>query len=688
MKVKQKSVCGNCRKRKLGCDGKHPECSQCTLTGRKCPGYPQEWTFVQQNIPATEASHQIQIPANGATGGSRQESVKIKGSPSLHISRDANAQHGVTTVKIPDVTSASPDELAFIVLEHYIPRDELPFLSYDSNVNRCSRICGSWVEVLPRLANTSSQDSVFFVSMKALAFAIAAYKDPQRVSTLDATRVYSAAICALRRQLAAKSQPFDAELAASIMCLSLAEGMFPGSVEGMSAHIKGVGQLMKAHGPNHYQAGLLHKLFVGFRPLLVIEAFRCRQPTFLAEKQWTSIPFAFSNTSLMQDFLSGVANIPNYLHAVDQLMVNPDDASPEYITEVCFGLVEWISRLEEWEQTLEREEGGPYDISSGKEHAAEAINPGITGHTLWYPSVTAANVSTHLWAIRIVCLKEIDKLNATFGRTVEACLPTEFCNVEYRQNQVLTLSKRICHSMEYLLQDDLQFFGPASTVFPLKVVYDCFREMALENEAVAGATIELLEARLQRLTYLLTGDASWTGTPTAPAKPASLDDTVSRRLLRLEKDLENLSRHIPAVRDVLQLHDRFPDLFRPTPPQSIPENLTTQNLASIVLSYASAFPETASRLTSLNDLPVPDARASASLVQLQPRLDQLARTQDEQARQISELRVRTARVLQRWYEVGLVGSGECWAEWEGRLEDVEREVKREEVVRERRAREI
>jgi hypothetical protein len=36
----------------------------------------------------------------------------------------------------------------------------------------------------------------------------------------------------------------------------------------------------------------------------------------------------------------------------------------------------------------------------------------------------------------------------------------------------------------------------------------------------------------------------------------------------------------------------------------------------------------------------------------------------------------------------LVGSGECWAEWEGRLEDVEREVKREEVVRERRAREI
>lgn len=133
-----------------------------------------------------------------------------------------------------------------------------------------------------------------------------------------------------------------------------------------------------------------------------------------------------------------------------------------------------------------------------------------------------------------------------------------------------------------------------------------------------------------------------------------------------------------------QSDDRNPDLFQTTPPHQIPEGLTTQTLASIVLSYATAFPETASRLTSLNDLPVPDAQSSAALINLQPQLDRLAQTQSEQAAEISELRVRTARVLQRWYDVGLVGSGECWAEWEGRLEDVEREVRRREVVRQGR----
>ncbi|KAJ5495138.1 hypothetical protein N7539_000254 [Penicillium diatomitis] len=212
--------------------------------------------------------------------------------------------------------------------------------------------------------------------------------------------------------------------------------------------------------------------------------------------------------------------------------------------------------------------------------------------------------------------------------------------------------------------------------------------MSHGSEEVASATIELLEARLARLSYLLTGNTDWTGTPSGPQKPASLDDTVSRRLIRLERELEKLSRAVPAVRDLIQLHDRFPDLFNPTPPRDIPEHLSPRTLASIVLSYATAFPETASRLTSLNDLPIPDATTSASLIAMQPRLDRMAQTQEEQAATLSELRVRTARVLQRWYEVGVMGSGECWAEWEGRLEGLEREVRRREVIREKRENEI
>lgn len=83
--------------------------------------------------------------------------------------------------------------------------------------------------------------------------------------------------------------------------------------------------------------------------------------------------------------------------------------------------------------------------------------------------------------------------------------------------------------------------------------------MTVESDSVAGATIELLEARLRRLTYLLGGATDWTGIPIAPEKPASLDETVSRRLASLERELEKLSRSVPVVRDVIQLRTFNPE---------------------------------------------------------------------------------------------------------------------------------
>lgn len=45
--------------------------------------------------------------------------------------------------------------------------------------------------------------------------------------------------------------------------------MIPDSVPALASHIQAVGLLLHAHGPDMCSFGLLHKLFVGFRPLLV-----------------------------------------------------------------------------------------------------------------------------------------------------------------------------------------------------------------------------------------------------------------------------------------------------------------------------------------------------------------------------------------------------------------------------------
>lgn len=51
--------------------------------------------------------------------------------------------------------------------------------------------------------------------------------------------------------------------------------MFPGPSEGLTAHTNAVGRILQAHGPERYQTGILHKLFIGFRPLLVSSTSHC-----------------------------------------------------------------------------------------------------------------------------------------------------------------------------------------------------------------------------------------------------------------------------------------------------------------------------------------------------------------------------------------------------------------------------
>lgn len=74
---------------------------------------------------------------------------------------------------------------------------------------------------------------------------------------------------------------------------------------------------------------------------------------------------------------------------------------------------------------------------------------------------------------------------------------------------------------------------------------------------------------------------------------------------------------------------------------------------------------------------------SVSLISLQPRLARLELLQESHAREVDHLRLRSASVLQRWYALGVLEGGECWTEWERRVTDVEKRVRREEAYRAR-----
>ncbi|KAK8176515.1 hypothetical protein BC567DRAFT_227291 [Phyllosticta citribraziliensis] len=200
--------------------------------------------------------------------------------------------------------------------------------------------------------------------------------------------------------------------------------------------------------------------------------------------------------------------------------------------------------------------------------------------------------------------------------------------------------------------------------------------MADDLEELLLETLDDLEWRLRRIEFVLGGSLSL----------QDADAPVTTRLQKLESSLANLASKSRAVKDVLQLQSKHGDIFAPTARPSELISSRDRNVEptpeiklATVLTEAPAFPATASQLTSLQDLPLPPTGSFTSLVGLSPRITELEQRQLSQAREISELRQRSGRAVLRWHEVMVLGQGRCWAEWDQRVRQAERDVRRKEV---------
>ncbi|KAJ5212980.1 hypothetical protein N7449_000149 [Penicillium cf. viridicatum] len=91
-----------------------------------------------------------------------------------------------------------------------------------------------------------------------------------------------------------------------------------------------------------------------------------------------------------------------------------------------------------------------------------------------------ANTFTNLWAFRIVCLSGLKRFIAHFlSCDQEQPIWTGQLDMNYDdiQAQMIAFAKNISLSMAYLLQDEMNLFGPASTLFPLHVAYQAYKSL-------------------------------------------------------------------------------------------------------------------------------------------------------------------------------------------------------------------
>ncbi|KAF3065997.1 hypothetical protein CFAM422_009387 [Trichoderma lentiforme] len=188
------------------------------------------------------------------------------------------------------------------------------------------------------------------------------------------------------------------------------------------------------------------------------------------------------------------------------------------------------------------------------------------------------------------------------------------------------------------------------------------------------ATISLLESRLLRIEHLLYG------TTASPFSSQTQHDAALTKMDGLERRFSRMISQIRVYAELLKIYKSNPDLFHAPPPSQPPSQLDSEAVQSIVLSAASSFPATLSALTAVKDIPIPESSTSASLISLTQRMKAIEATQVAQAAEISALRSRSEALVRSWYENGAVVNSQVLAHTEGKIQRVEREVKRRERI--------
>jgi hypothetical protein len=203
--------------------------------------------------------------------------------------------------------------------------------------------------------------------------------------------------------------------------------------------------------------------------------------------------------------------------------------------------------------------------------------------------------------------------------------------------------------------------------------------MAVSTDETADASLDMLEARLQRVNYALNGD----GEIEDASIHTSMDHTAAHRLRNLERQMQLIANRSPAANEVLKLQAQHPNIFEQATGAEQTNTLPLAPQAALILAHAQLYSRVSGQLQSLQETSVPDPTSASKLRELQPRIEKAAARQQQQANEFAELRSRSAAAVERWYESGILGMAERWAEWEERMRDVEIVVRRLEAMKKR-----
>lgn len=230
-------------------------------------------------------------------------------------------------------------------------------------------------------------------------------------------------------------------------------------------------------------------------PKQLLEAFDARKATFLALRDWQVTPFLQHAPSAMHDLLSYATQIPSLLEDTDLLAGRCHQERSAAGQRLYHSFREALAGLEGWERSFKHNASKiqcwilPAHRPSSEPHDLRQCTYSARERVLCFSDISTANALTHIWAFQIVCLVQINSLTSCFEDPTDH---VQHCARDYEKN-VVDLSTRICQSMGYLMQDEMNLYGPASTLFPLRTAFKALKPHVPRSSELVDWCQEIME---------------------------------------------------------------------------------------------------------------------------------------------------------------------------------------------------
>ncbi|KAG5207044.1 Zn(2)-C6 fungal-type DNA-binding domain [Trichophyton interdigitale] len=478
--------CNTCRKRKKGCDMQRPSCGQCKKLNFQCGGYGRELKFIHTSSQPCKKSEVHAIPDKVVSCSNKlRKSSTVIG----NTTGQALISHAESLSKSVLVGSC-PGLFLNIFLGNI-----------GSNTENLSQSCFTGWMVTTSQSNY--ENPILRNALLALGLARVGKLSHDPRIVYKSQQFYSSALVQLYWRLNINSECLGDESLAGIMCLTLYEVIEGSPMRGLgwASHTDGATRLIKLQPNSSKWTDFKKKLFLGLRFFAVIRAIGSRHPVFLADPEWTCLPWLQAGNQHSHQLLQLLAAIPSILQEIDLIRDDHSSYLPVRVQEVsrkCCDLLEnlslWNISFQDGRGLLHWEMPSIISIKKGKEFTRE--HPLFSTYIHFLDTETAhlqmlywtaqLLICNNLWLIYQFVSGQENRSWHKINEPIVNSLLDDSYGIPYRMpelplpaSELYVVAVNVARSLEYFLTPELMTIGVTMFAFPVTVSLGYFQYFGL-----------------------------------------------------------------------------------------------------------------------------------------------------------------------------------------------------------------